>query len=52
MTAGILALVVLIVGLPLLVWADRDAQLDNMMSPEWVARQASMERHPANGAKS
>ena len=52
MTAGILALVVLVVGLPLWWWADRDAQLDNMMSPEWVKRQASMMRHPSNsGAK-
>ena len=51
MTALVLTLVVLVVGLPLLVWADRDAQLDNMMSPEWVARQASMERHPSNSGK-
>ena len=54
MTALVLTLVVLIVGLPLLVWADRDAQLDNMMSPEWVARQAreeSMLRHPAGKGK-
>ena len=52
MTAALLTLGALIVGIPLLIWADRDAQLDNMMSPEWVKRQASMERHPSNsGAK-
>ena len=52
MTAALLTLGALIVGLPLLIWADRDAQLDNMMSPEWVKRQASMMRHPSNsGAK-
>ena len=48
---AVATLIVLAVGLPLWWWADRDAQLDNMMSPEWVARQASMERHPAGKGK-
>jgi len=54
MINGILTLVVLAVGIPLLILFDRDAQLDNMMSPEWVARQAreeSMLRHPAGKGK-
>ena len=42
MTALVLTLAVLVVGIPLLIWADRDAQLDNMMSPEWVARQQKL----------
>lgn len=48
MTALLLTLGALVVGIPLLILADRDAQLDNMMSPEWVKRQASMMRHPSN----
>jgi len=48
MAALVLTLAVLIVGIPLLIWADRDAQLDNMMSPEWVARHQSRSNHPSN----